>query len=195
MFFPVGPSSSDAWILGLLRRREPQGFDLAYATYGGRILRFLRRLSGQNELAEDLLQEVFLKLAERGPTLDVDSNLRAWLFTVARNAFLSDRRRTREVLGVTTPEPEQRLDPEVEARLLLGDVDAALSSIRFEDREILLLVGVEDLPRETVARMLGIDAAALRQRLARARSRLLAELARRDALSSSVPPAVQEIES
>jgi RNA polymerase sigma-70 factor (ECF subfamily) len=66
----------------------------------------------------------------------------------------------------------------VEARLLLGDVEGALSRLRPADREVLLLVGVEGFEHEKVAAMLGLGAAALRQRLARARSRLLVELER-----------------
>lgn len=177
-------SPPDFEALSLLRRREPRGFELAYATYAGPLLGFLVRLSGRRDVAEDLLQHVFLRLAERGPELARDSDLRAWLYAVARNAYLSHARRApREVdAGVL----ETLADPpaDVEARLLLGDVERALGALRLEDREILLLVAVDGLEREAVARLLGIDAVALRQRLARARSRLLAELERQPAAAT-----------
>lgn len=77
-------------------------------------------------------------------------------------------------------------DPGVdqEARLLLGDVETALAALSVHDRELLLLIGVEQLDHATVALMLKIDPQALRQRLTRARSRLLAELAQGDARQS-----------
>jgi RNA polymerase sigma-70 factor, ECF subfamily len=163
--------------ISLLRRRDPRGFDLAYATYAGRLRGFLLRLGRDPELADDLLQQAFLRLAEQGPELRPDSDLRAWLFTVARNAFTSHVRKVRSTdegaLEALASPPA-----DVEARLLLGDVERALGRLRPDDREVLLLVGVEGLDHATVAKIIGVHAAALRQRLARARSRLLVELER-----------------
>jgi len=165
-------------VISLLRRRDPRGFDRAYAAYSGPLLGFLVRLTGRRDLAEDLLQHVFLRLAERGPELRVDSDLRAWLFAVARNGAVSELRRTPELADEAALEALADPPPDMEARLLLGDVERALAMLRFEDREVLLLLGVEGLERDAVARLLGVRPDALRQRLARARSRLLAELER-----------------
>jgi RNA polymerase sigma-70 factor (ECF subfamily) len=164
--------------LTLLRRRDPRGFDQAYAAYGARLYSFLCRLVGRSErhLADDLLQQTFLRLAEHGPELRADSDLRAWLYTVARNAFLGHVRGQRH--GGEHPHLELIADysTDVEARLLLGDVEQALGQLRVDDRELLLLVGVEGLEPQAVARILGIDPVTLRKRLARARQRLLHEL-------------------
>jgi RNA polymerase sigma-70 factor (ECF subfamily) len=169
----------DSEAITLLRRRDPRGFDLAYAAYAGRVRGFLLRLTQNCELSDDVLQQTFLRLAERGSELRVDSDLRAWLFAVARNAVASDARRATVVHDEATLEALSTPPPDVEAKLLLGDVEAALGRLRPDDREVLLLVGVEGLEHPVVAKMLGVQAAALRQRLARARSRLLVELERR----------------
>jgi len=170
----------DEETLRLLRRRDPRGFDRAYATYGARLLGFLTRMAGsaQRHLAEDLLQQTFLKLAEHGPELRAGSDLRAWLYTVARHAFLGHVRGRRREVDAPSLELVNELEPEIEARLLLGDVEAALSRLKLEDRELLLLVGAEGLEPLTVARMLQVEPAALRKRLNRARRRLLSELER-----------------
>lgn len=169
--------ATDRDAITLLRRRDPRGFDLAYAAYAAKIRGFLLRLCRERALADDLLQQTFLRLAEFGPELRADSDLRAWLFTVARNAHASHARRAHSddpsLLEALASPP-----PDVEARLLLGDVESALGQLRADDREVLLLVGVEGFEHSTVAKMLGVSAAALRQRLARARSRLLGELER-----------------
>lgn len=175
----------DAEISSLLRRRDPRGFDRAYAAYGARIHSFLRRLSGRADVADDLLQHTFMRLAERGPELRADSDVRAWLFTVARNAYLSERKPSTLDAG---PEPLEALAApaaDVEARLLLGDVERALGALRVEDRELLLLVGVEGFEPAAVAVMLNTEPAALRKRLERARSRLLAELEKPGAARST----------
>jgi RNA polymerase sigma-70 factor (ECF subfamily) len=174
----------DAELVSLLRRRDPRGFDGAYASYSGPLFGFLRRLTGRKELAEDLLQHTFLRLAERGPELRVDSDLRAWLFAVARNAYVSHARHELEPATEASVEALADPPPDIEARLLLGDVEQALERLRFEDREVLLLVAVQGFEQDAVARLLGLEPATLRQRLSRARSRLLAELARTGASSA-----------
>jgi RNA polymerase sigma-70 factor (ECF subfamily) len=170
------PTDRDA--ISLLRRRDSRGFDLAYSAYAARVRGFLLRLGGDRDLADDLLQHTFMRLAERGPELRPESDLRAWLFTVARNAFASHARKPRPVGDDAPLEALSSPPPDIEARLLLGDVETALARLRPDDREVLLLVGVEGLEHEVVAEILGVHAAALRQRLARARSRLLVELGR-----------------
>ncbi len=169
--------SLDHETLTLLRRRDPRGFDQAYARYGGRILSFLNRLAGRGrrQLAEDLLQQTFLKLAEHGPELRPDSDLRAWLFTVARHAFLGHVRDSRHQADGPSLELVAHFSQEAEARLMLGDVEQALLRLRLEERELLLLIGVEGLEPIAVSRMLGLEPATLRKRLARARQRLLEE--------------------
>ena len=183
-------SRSDEEAIRLLRRRDARGFELAYAAHAGPLLGFLRRLSRQPELADDLLQQAFLRLAERGPELRSDSDLRAWLFAVARNAYVSQLRRAPALADEATLETLASPPPDIEARLLLGDVERALGALRFDDREVLLLVA-GGLEREAVARLLDLDAAALRQRLSRARSRLLAELERTEDTTAVAPRRVR----
>jgi RNA polymerase sigma factor (sigma-70 family) len=181
----------DQQTLALLRRRDPRGFDEAYARYGARLFTFLCRLlgSGQRHLAEDLLQQTFLRLAEHGPELRADSDLRAWLYTVARNAFLGQVRGRRLAAEAASLELVADYSAETEARLMLGDVEQALARLRLEDRELLLLVGAEGLEPLAVSRLLGVEPATLRKRLARARQRLLHEL------EQAAPRAVKEASS
>jgi|SRR4051812_7099650 RNA polymerase sigma-70 factor (ECF subfamily) len=181
------PPNPDQEILTLLRRRDARGFDQAYAKYGTRLFSFLTRLAGRGErhLAEDLLQQTFLKLAEHGPELRADSDLRAWLYTVARHAFLGQLRGRRQAADAPALELVADFAADAEARLMLGDVDEALSRLRLEDRELLLLVGAEGLEPLAVSKLLGLEPATLRKRLARARERLLLELERAEPLAAA----------
>jgi len=183
----------DQETLTLLRRRDPRGFDQAYATYAVRLFSFLTRLVGRAErpLAEDLLQQTFLKLAEHGPELRADSDLRAWLYTVARNAFLGQVRGRHTTAEGPSLELIADFAPDAEARLMVGDVEAALLRLRLEDRELLLLVGAEGLEPRAVSKLLGLEPATLRKRLERARQRLLLELER----GESRPAAAKEVSS
>lgn len=179
----------DQETLTLLGQRNPRGFDQAYVKYGARLFSFLSRLlgPGQRHVAEDLLQQTFLRLAERGPELRADSDLRAWLYTVARNAFLGQWRGRKHEVEAANLELVADYSADAEARLMLGDVEQALSRLRLEDRELLLLVGGEGMEPLAVSQLLGVEPATLRKRLARARQRLLQELER------AAPRALKEV--
>jgi RNA polymerase sigma-70 factor (ECF subfamily) len=158
----------------LLRRRDERGFDLAYERYAERIFGFLARLSRSRALAEDLLQHTFLRLAEHGPSLRLDSDLRAWLFSVARNAFHSHVRArgvAARLEASALPEPGGLSDGP-ESWLAVADLERALASQSNEDRELLLLVGVEGLSHAEASAVLGVEQATLRKRVSRARARL-----------------------
>jgi RNA polymerase sigma-70 factor (ECF subfamily) len=135
-------------------------------------------------VAEDLLEETWLRLVGRVGTLADEACLGPWLFAVARNLYFSWRRsrgvdetRTSE-LDPSWPAPERGDSPfEAAARAELERrVEAALSRLSLRDREVLLLVGVEGMTPSEAAEVCGLSAVTLRARLHRARERLAAEM-------------------
>lgn len=176
--------TSDRDALALLESGDPRGFDVAYARYGQRIFSFLVRPSGSRALAEDLFQHTFMRLAESGPRLRADSDLRAWLFTVARNAFHSHAR-SRSVesrVGVELLSAERGTSVGADVGVELAELERALARLSASDRELLLLFGVEGLSYAEVAAVLDLDQVTVRKRVSRARARLA------DALDGSVQP-------
>lgn len=165
-----------------LKRGDAVAFTATWEQYRAPLYRFLARMVRRREVAEELLQETFLRLARRAPDLADDTDLAAWLFTVARNLCRSHLRwslleadtlrslwgwRTR---SATTPF-EAAAHEESERAL-----ERALGRLSAKDREILLLVGVEGLTPAQAARILELSPEAARQRLSRARARLSAQL-------------------
>ena len=132
---------------------------------------------GRRDLAEDLAQETWIRLATHAGGLRPDTRLGAWLYTVARNLTLSFRRwsafsgrrlailHRRQDAGDSVSPFDLATAGETQRRL-----EAALASLPEKYREVLLLVGVEGLPREDAAAILGLRPDALRQRLLRARA-------------------------
>jgi RNA polymerase sigma-70 factor (ECF subfamily) len=159
-----------------LRTGHAAAFDRAYALHQARVFSFLLRLSGRREVAEDLAQETWIKLAKSAPTLREDTRLLPYLFTIARNAFISWRRWAMldlsrlVMLGfeATADSPAELHERSEEIAIL----EAALSRLPLASREVLLLVGVEGFEQEEAAKILGIEYAALRKRLSRARTEL-----------------------
>ena len=75
-----------------LRQGDAEAFDEVYAAFNTRLFTFLVRLSRRRDVAEDLLEETWLRLVKHGRRLRADTRLGPWLFTVARNLHVSYRR-------------------------------------------------------------------------------------------------------
>jgi RNA polymerase sigma-70 factor (ECF subfamily) len=162
-------------LIEALRGGSRAAFEAVYASEKAAVYGFLVRLAGDTHVAADLFQNVWLKLARYATRLRPDTNIRAWLLTVARREFMSHRRAQALDLSrlLTLDRPVAALDP-VDPRL--SELAAALSKLADRDREVLVLISVEGLDAEQAAQALGISPMALRQRLSRAKKRLGAAL-------------------
>jgi RNA polymerase sigma factor (sigma-70 family) len=173
---------SHADLVSRLRGGDAVAFRIVYERYEARIFRFLLRLSNDRAVAEDLFQETWLALARSASRLEMVDDLAPLLFTIARNKFLNWRRwalldlSRLEIFGHSVAALEDGTD----ARDELVVLEQELSRLPVASREILLLVGVEGLEPSQAAAVLGIEAPAARQRLARARAQLAARLSLRD---------------
>jgi len=179
---------SELQLVGRLRQRDPDAFEAVHTEYHARLYRFLARLSNSRDIAEDLLEETWLRLVSYAPRLRPDTCLGPWLFTVARNLHASYRRsRSLEdsgaaeaaglwACGAPTPSPIEIAEcSETERRIV-----SALASLSTPYREALLLVAVEGLRPSEAAAVCGISPEAMRQRLSRARAWLNQRLTETD---------------
>jgi RNA polymerase sigma factor (sigma-70 family) len=171
-------ASNERALVAALRAGDEAAFRAVLELHRAGVHAFLARLSGDPELTRELLQVTWLSLAESAPRLSPGTILRAWLFTVARNAYWSHRRWARLDLArvaelalwrrAEVPSPEtSSMQAEATRR-----TERALAALRPKYREALLLVAGEDLDPAEAAKVLGIRAEAFRQRLSRARAEL-----------------------
>lgn len=139
-----------------------------------RLRRYARALVGDRASADDLVQDTLerawakLHLYRRG------TDLRAWLFTVMHNVHVNKVRATRptDPLDDETPELAQRA---VQGdSLVVRDLDRSIALLPVEQRSVLLLVALEDMSYEEVARALEIPIGTVMSRLSRAREKLRA---------------------
>lgn len=165
-------------------RAQAAAFDALYETYAVRIYGFLYRLSGRRDLADDLSQEHWLRIARHADTLREDTDLAAWLFTIARNLYrghqrypIFDRLKRRDAIELDHP-PAPTPEDDAGARQALARLDRALARLPEAHREILLLVGREGLEPSRATEVLRIRPGAARQRLTRARTELAAAMKR-----------------
>ena len=172
-------------LVSRLRAGDADAFDAVYAEYNTRLFAFLARLSRNRATAEDLLEETWLRLVSHAERLREDSQLGGWLFTVARNLYVSYcRSRMLEDVhaldsiglwpsGCPSSPFEETAGHELGVRL-----EAALAELPLQYREALLLVAIEGLTPSQAAQVCGVSGEAMRQRLSRGRA-MLAERLRR----------------
>ena len=152
---------------------------------------FSRSLCGDRELADDLAQEALAKAWQSRDTFRAGSNLKAWLFTILRNQFYSDRRRAWR----QAPWDESAAERVPVARgeqtwaVQLSDTARALRGLPAEQREALILVGAGGFSYEDAARISNCAVGTVKSRVARARKALSAALEGNGPLSSEPRPA------
>lgn len=135
--------------------------------------RYAWALTRHRDEADDLVQDCLERALSRGATRRRDGNLRAWLFSILHNVFVSGRRKASLRRTSTLDEaPEPAVDGGQEGRVAMNDLLAALDTLPEEQRAVLLLVSVEDLSYEAAAAALGVPIGTIMSRLSRARERL-----------------------
>jgi len=166
-----------------LRSGDADAFDQLHAAFNARLFSFLARLSRRRDVAEDLLEETWLRVVASAARLRDDTQLAPWLFTIARNLYSSYcRTRMLDTAAVTSlslwpvlavaPSPFEA----TAANELARRVESALASMPAKYREALLLVASEGLTPSEAAAVCGVRPEAMRQRLSRARTLLATAL-------------------
>jgi RNA polymerase sigma factor (sigma-70 family) len=181
-------------IVERLRQGDHDAFDAVYTEFHARLYNFLARLSRNRDVAEDLLEETWLRLVANAGRLRPDTRLGAWLFTVARNMHVSycrsraiDESHECGPLGLwpTSPRSPSPFE-EAAAGELARRVERAIAALPARYRETLLLVAVEGFQPAEAAAICQISPENLRQRLSRARAMLAWEIDRMDNATSAV---------
>jgi RNA polymerase sigma-70 factor, ECF subfamily len=140
-----------------------------------RLRRYARALTRNTAKADDLVQSSLVRALEKQHLWQPGSNLRAWLFTILHNQHVNDVRQSLRQGSpgpVEDAEPVWRVEPVADASLQLRDLQRAINTLSHEQREVLLLVGLEGMRYEQVAAILDIPVGTVRSRLSRARTTL-----------------------
>jgi len=159
-------------------------FERLVAEYEGRLGRFLVQIVGSRTLAEDLLQETFLS-AFREDLSSVE-NVGAWLYGVARNRALHalrTRRRAQSAPERLKGSGDRFVAPDPAEAVAVRDL--LERSLELDDRVMLILRHVHGFDGPELAQIFDVSAEAARQRLSRARRRLLDALRERPELSAA----------
>ena len=143
-----------------------------------RLRRYARALTGQEERADDLVQDTLERALDKWRFWQSSRDLRPWLFSIMHNLHIDQHRRETRIDycdDADLPELPQRAE-QTDA-LEIRDLDRALTLLPLEQREVLLLVALEELSYADVAKAIDQPIGTVMSRLSRARTRLKAILA------------------
>jgi RNA polymerase sigma-70 factor, ECF subfamily len=195
----VDGEPSDVQLLAAYRGGDVRAFERLLARYEKPIWSFLRRFVRDAEAAEDLLQEVFLRVVrdaqEANAAWKGQSKFSTWLYTIARNLCIDRARRSAvrgadSIDGPTDGEPEatttlhERIaapgpgtDAVVAGRQAARRIDRAIAELPDDQREVFLMREVMELPFAEIASVVGVSEPTVKSRMRYALEKLRAALA------------------
>jgi len=147
-----------------------------------KLRRYARALLRDKDRADDLVQDTIVRALEKNHLYERGTNLRAWLFTMMHNQYVNSVQRSARrgqtilVEKVTLASPAAQI-----ASLELRDLESAIARLPEEQREMLLLIGLEGMNYEEVAQICGVRIGTVRSRLSRAREELRRMIEGKDA--------------
>jgi RNA polymerase sigma factor (sigma-70 family) len=149
-------------------------FKHALTTVAPHLRAFARALCGCRDRADDLAQETMLRAWAARDRYSAGTNFKAWTFTILRNHFYSEARRSRfhGEYDELTAERTLRAEASQESAVELEDVLRALVLVPETYREALILVAVGSLSYEEIAQICGIALGTVKSRICRARAML-----------------------
>jgi RNA polymerase sigma-70 factor, ECF subfamily len=160
-------------VLRQAQHGDEEAFSLIVAEYQLPVFNYVFRLVGDRELAEDLTQDVFLRVFHALPQFALRSTFKTWLFQVAKNRVLDEfrarERRPHTVIDIEEAPPVPALDPSLERSELLDAVWRAIENLSADLKMPLLLRDVVGLSYTEIAEALEVALPTVRWRIYQAR--------------------------
>ena len=171
-----GDDLSDEQLMLMFRYGNRAAFDLLFEKYRTPVYNFARRMMGTRPGAEDLCQDVFLRMVGAAGTYEPSARFRTWLFTIARNCCVSALRRTVPVaLDSSTVVPDTREPDPPDSATYAEAVDRleqAMADLPTPEREVLLLRYRHGMAYQEIADVTGQPLGTVKTHIHRARLRL-----------------------
>jgi RNA polymerase sigma-70 factor (ECF subfamily) len=187
------PQVDEATLIERVKNGDQEAFEDLVSRYENKVYRLAIKLTRNETLAEEVMQEVFLKIYEKIGTFRGESALSSWIYRIAANASFAklnlEKRHQHADIEETMPQAEIALQDRQDSTLELPDrplltnealsvISRAIERLPEDFRVVLTLRDVEGMSNEEVARILDLSVPAVKSRLHRARLLLRKRLAR-----------------
>jgi RNA polymerase sigma-70 factor, ECF subfamily len=185
----------DPEVLRRAQRGDERAFALILRAYETPIFNYVYRIVGDRALAEDLTQEVFVRVFQALPRFSLRCKFTTWLFQVTKNRVLDElrarERRPQTVVAIEDAPHLELVDPPVERQETIDAVWRAVRDLNPDLKMALLLRDVAGLPYNEIADSLEITLATVKWRIFKAREEVQQALAR-EGITVDTPAAVAE---
>jgi RNA polymerase sigma-70 factor (ECF subfamily) len=183
---------SDEALMEAYQGGDVRAFEELLTRHRKPVMNFLYRQVGSETLAEDLLQEVFLRIIQGGPTYKAQAKFTTWLYTIARNLCVDNSRRAKHrraksldqpvgeegksTMGDLVADKGPAPDRQAIGRQLQGRIAEAIDHLPEDQREVFLMREYLDLPFKEIAEIVGCPENTVKSRMRYALERLREEL-------------------
>ena len=180
----TSPAAADAGLIAACQRGDREAFRLLFEKYKDRVYSLALHFSGNEAVAQDVAQKIFLKLYTSIGQFRGDSHFTTWLYRMVFNACTDEQRKTRRLVplegGALTAadrRAERRPQEQAQFRRQIGDaVRGALQQLKPELRQPLVLRYVEGLSYQEIATAMGCSSGTVASRLNRGHKLLARQL-------------------
>ncbi len=176
------PDSINTGVIHACQEGDREAFRLLFEAYKDRVFSIACYSLGDETAADDITQQIFVKLFTRIGQFRGDSEFTTWLYRLVINACLDERRRQRRLLPVAEFLPMSKAayrkspEPGYERREIAGSVREAIGGLKPKMRLPILLKYIEGLSYEEIAAVLGCSKGTVASRLNRAHKALAKKL-------------------
>jgi len=178
---------TDEELLTLCQKRDSHAWESLVRRHQGRVLTLAYQFTGDNQTAEDLAQDVFVRLYESIDMFEPGRKFQAWFTSLARNMCIDHYRKRRKDRQIVSKPVEEFYDLEsttegsdarLERRELKQRLLAALDSLGTINRDAIVMKDLQGLSHEEMATMEGVPIGTIKSRVSRARAELARVLIR-----------------
>lgn len=166
---------SEAQLLRKIAKKDEQAFKELYHRYHGRLYRYFKRVASDSQLAQDLLQELFIRLIAKAHLFNEQYKFSTWIYTMAYHVFINHVRK-KSVIANNDPEEYERVldkwdDQEfniytkMDRDILLAEIDRYLERLDTDKRQTFILRFQEDLNISEIAEIMDCPPGTVKSRL------------------------------
>jgi RNA polymerase sigma-70 factor (ECF subfamily) len=183
MHSPESPEPEIEW-MARIRDGDMEAFRLLVEAQQTRVVGTITKMLGSDAEAEDLAQQVFIRIWKSAPRYKPTAKFTTWLFRITRNLVFNELRRKRHFVNRVEeiPEPVERSEKEPDQVLLDSELQAAIqdaiNKLPETQRLAIVLRRYEEMPYEEIAKVMGTTVPAVKSILFRARAELRERLAK-----------------
>jgi RNA polymerase sigma-70 factor (ECF subfamily) len=157
---------TDQQLIAAINDGDAAAFEILYYRHRDWVVNLAHRFTGSEDLALDVMQETFLYLLRKFPGFQLTANLKTFFYPAIKNLSIAARRKAGRYQSTEAEQQQLEQTPAASGRTEhIGDLDAALSNLSDDHREVLLLRFVDGLQLAEIVEATGVPLGTVKSRL------------------------------